>query len=86
LTLKIKISFYYILPPSVPLNAGTQNSSYLSILGSVLDQNVLSYTFGLENDCQGQMFSRSKYQKRVEGEALEGLIYHEHKSDVWFGL
>jgi hypothetical protein len=29
----MKISFDEILPPGVPLNAGTQNSSHFSILG-----------------------------------------------------
>jgi hypothetical protein len=74
------------LPPGVPLHAGTQNSSHLFYFGGVLDQNVRFSTFDLENDCQGQMFSRSKYQTRVEGEALKILRYHMHKSDVWFGL
>jgi hypothetical protein len=32
------------------------------------------------------MFSRSKYQNRVEGEALKILRYQTHKSDIWFGL
>jgi hypothetical protein len=37
----MKISFDEILPPNVLLYAGTQNSSNISILGVVLDQNVL---------------------------------------------
>jgi hypothetical protein len=40
-TLKLKISFDEILPPGFPLAAGSQNSSNFSILGGVLDQNVL---------------------------------------------
>jgi hypothetical protein len=66
----MKISFDEILPPGVPLNAGTQCSSHFSISGGVLDQNVLFSTFDLENDGQGHIFSRSKYQKRVVGEKL----------------
>jgi hypothetical protein len=33
--LKMKISFDEILPPRVPLNAGSQNSSNFSILGTL---------------------------------------------------
>jgi hypothetical protein len=54
--------------------------------GGVLHQNVLFSTFDLENYCQGQTFSRSKYQKRVVSEKLKILSYHTNKSDVWFGL
>jgi hypothetical protein len=82
----MKISFDEILPPGVPLNAGTQNSSYFFDFGGVLDQNVLISTFDLENDCQGHMFSRSKYQKRVVGDMLKILSYRTLKSDIWFGL
>jgi hypothetical protein len=35
----MKISFDEILPPDVLLYVGTQNSSNISILGGVLDQN-----------------------------------------------
>jgi hypothetical protein len=82
----MKISFDEILPPDVRLNAGTQNSSNISILGGVLDQNVLFSTFDLENYCQGQIFSRSQYQKRVMGEKLKSLSYYTLKSDIPFGL
>jgi hypothetical protein len=57
LTLKMKISFDEILPHDVFLYVGTQNSSFFSILGGVLDQNVFFSTFDLENYCQGQTFS-----------------------------
>jgi hypothetical protein len=64
--------FDEILPPDVLLYAGSQNSSNFSILGGVLDQNVLFSTFDLENDLendgQGQTVSRSKYEKRVLSE------------------
>jgi hypothetical protein len=56
----MKIWFDEILPPGIPLNAGSQNSSNFSILGGVLDQNVLFSAFDLENDGQGHIFSRSK--------------------------
>jgi hypothetical protein len=82
----MKISFDEILPPGVPLNARTQNSSHFSILVGVLDQNVLFSTFDLENYCQGQIFPRSQYKKRVVGEKLKSLSYHTLKSDIWFGL
>jgi hypothetical protein len=59
LTLKMKISFDEILPPGVPINAGTRNSSHFSILRGVLDQNVLFSTIDLEKDGQGHIFSRS---------------------------
>jgi hypothetical protein len=62
----MKISFDEVLPPDVLLYAGSQNSSNVSILGGVLDQNVLFSTIDLENDGQGQTVSRSKYQKRVK--------------------
>jgi hypothetical protein len=67
----MKISFDEILPPGVLLYVGTQNSSFFSILGGVLDQNVLFSTFDLENVGQGHTFSRSKYQKRVVSEKLK---------------
>jgi hypothetical protein len=54
--------------------------------GGFLDKNALFSTFDLENYCQGQTFSKSKYQKRVVNEKLKILSYHTHKSDVWFGL
>jgi hypothetical protein len=82
----MKISFDEILPPDVPLYVRTQNSSFISILGGVLDQNVLFSTFDLENYCQGQILPRSQYQKRVVGEKLKSLSYHTLKSDIWFGL
>jgi hypothetical protein len=37
----MKISFDEILPPDVLVDAGTQNSSHISILEGVLDHNVL---------------------------------------------
>jgi hypothetical protein len=52
----MKISFDEILPPDVLLYAGTPNNSNISILGVVLDQNVLFSTFDLENYCQGHIF------------------------------
>jgi hypothetical protein len=61
----MKISFDEILPPDVLLYLATQNSSNISILGGVLDQNVFFSTFDLENYCQGHIFPRSQYQKRV---------------------
>jgi hypothetical protein len=81
----MKISFDEILPPGVPLNAGTKNSSHFSILGVFWTKMYFS-TFDLEKDGQGHTFSRSKYHKRVAGEKLKILSYHTHKSDVWFGL
>jgi hypothetical protein len=48
------------LPPGVPLNAGSQDSSIVFDFGGVLDQNVLFSTFDLENDGQGHIFSRSR--------------------------
>jgi hypothetical protein len=82
----MKISFDEIFSPGFPLNAGTQNSSHLSILGDVLDKNVRFSTFDLENYFQGQIFPRSQYQKGVVGEKLKILSYQTCKSDVWFGL
>jgi hypothetical protein len=68
----MKISFDEILPPDVLLYVGTQNSSFFRFVGGgVLDENVLFSTFDLENYCQGQMFPRSQYQKRVVGEKLK---------------
>jgi hypothetical protein len=78
----MKISFDEILPPDVLLYVGTQNSSFFSIL----DQNVLFSTFDLENYCQGQIFPRLQYQKRVVGEKLKMFSYHLLKSDIPFGL
>jgi hypothetical protein len=75
LTLKMKISFDEVLPPDV-LYAGTQKSSNISILGGVLDQNVLFSTFDLENDGQCHTFSRSKYKKHAVSEKLKILSYH----------
>jgi hypothetical protein len=86
LTLKTKISFDEILPPGVPLAAGSQNSSFFFDFGGVLDQNVIFSTFDLENYCQGHIFPRSQYQKRVVGETLKILSYDVRKYDVWFGL
>jgi hypothetical protein len=51
-----------------------------------LNQNVLFSTFDLENNCQGHIFPRSQYQKRVVGEKLKILSYHTFKSDIPFGL
>jgi hypothetical protein len=82
----MKISFDEILPPDVLLYAGTQNSSNNSILGGVLDKNVLFSTFDLKKYCQGHIFPRSQYQKRVVGEKLKILSYHTFKSDIPFGL
>jgi hypothetical protein len=81
----MKISFDEILPPGVPLATGSQNSSHFFDFGGVLDQNVLFSTFDLENYCEGQTFSRSKYQK-APSEKLKILSYHTYKSGVWFGL
>jgi hypothetical protein len=74
----MKISFDEILPPDVLLYAGTQNSSNFFDFGGVLDQNVLFSTFDLENDGQGHIFSRSKYQERVVSEKLKILSYHTY--------
>jgi hypothetical protein len=62
---KLKISFEEILPHDVRLYVDTQNSPNMSILGSVLIENVHFSTFDFENDGQGQTFSWSTYQKRV---------------------
>jgi hypothetical protein len=56
----MQISFDEILQPGVPLNAATQNISHFFDFGGVLDQNVRFSTFDLENDCQCNVFSRSK--------------------------
>jgi hypothetical protein len=43
-------------------------------------------TFDLENDGQGNIFSRLQYQKRVVSETLKILSYHTFRSDVWLEL
>jgi hypothetical protein len=78
------ISFDEILPPDVLLYVGTKIVHFFDF-GGVLDQNVLFSTFDLENYCQGQIFSRSQYEKGVVGEKLKSLSHHTLKSDTWFG-
>jgi hypothetical protein len=84
--LTLKIPFEEILPSDIHLYGGTRNSPNLSILVGVLIENVPFSTFDLENYCQGHIFSRSKYQKRVVGENLKILSYHTFRSVVWFEL
>jgi hypothetical protein len=79
------ISFEEILPSDV-LYVGTRKNPNLSILGSVLIENVPFSTFDLENDGQSHIFSKSQYQNPVVGEKLKILSYHTFRSDVWFEL
>jgi hypothetical protein len=86
MTLKMKISFDEILPPDVLLYAGTRNSSNFSILGDVLDQNVLFPHLTLKMTVK-VICLRSKYQKRVMSDMVKILSYRTSlKSDIWFGL
>jgi hypothetical protein len=85
----MKISFDEILPPDVLLYVGTKNNSNISILGAFWTKMYFFRPFDLENYCQGHIFPRSQYQKRLVGEKLKILSYitfTEKSETAWVSL